>query len=160
MKLSYRNYITPNDYESVYELLEKSGFFYESEINNCLQMMEETIEYDNEKSDYHWLIVEGDNNVVGFACFGKNAMTQDSWEVFWLAAAKKHKDKGIGTLILKEVERIAMGSKANRIWIQTSGKDKFIPTVKFLESKEYEKVASLPDFYAKGDPKIIFNKVL
>lgn len=160
MKLSYRNYITPNDYEVVYRLLEKSGFYYESEINICLQMMEETIEYDNEKSDYHWLIVEGNNNIVGFACFGKNRMTEDSWEVFCIAVDKNHKDKGFGSLILKEVERIAMGSKANRIWIQTSGKNKFIPTAKFFESKEYEKVATLPDFYSKGDHKIIFNKVL
>jgi len=160
MKLSYRNYITPNDYEAVYVLLEKSGFFFESEINICLQMMEETIEYDNEKSDYHWLIVEGDNNVVGFACFGKNIMTKDSWEIFWVAVEKRHKDKGIGSLILKEVERIAMGSRANRIWIQTSGKTKFNPTTLFFESKEYEKIASLPDFYAEGDPKVIFNKIL
>lgn len=160
MKLSYRNHITPNDYEAVYELLEQSGFFYEFEINICLHMMEETIENDNEKSDYHWLMVESNGSLIGFSCFGKDPMSQNSWEIFWLAIEKKNKDKGIGSILLKEVERIALAGKAEHIWIQTSGRDKYLPTLEFYTSKDYNKSASLTDFYAKGDPKIIFHKKL
>lgn len=160
MELSYRNFITSKDYEDVYELLEETGFFYEKEINHCLNMMEETIEYGNENEDYRWIIVESHNKLVGLACFSKHTISENSWELHWIAVQHNMKNKNIGSTMINDLENVAKTNKAGSMWIQSSGRKKYKPTINFFISKGYKQVASLKNFYGNDDPKLFFYKKL
>ena len=47
-----------------------------------------------------------------------------------------------------------------RIYIETSSRPQYTPTLGFYASRGYELVTVLEDFYRRGDGKAIFLKVL
>lgn len=158
MKFNVRNYLTVNDFEPIYNLLERSGFFYEYEINICMKMMEETLYDEEQDDDYIWMVAENNNDIVAFLCYGKNPLSTHSWDVYWIAVDKSYKDRGIGTILLKDCEKKILMSGGEYIWIETSGRPKYVSTHKFYQSKEYEKIAELPEYYDRGDSKIVYRK--
>ena len=127
MKFDVRNYLTVNDFEPIYNLLESSGFFYEYEINICMKMMEETLYGEEQEDDYTWMIAESNDTIIGFVCYGKNPLSTHSWDVYWIAIDKKYKDRGIGSILLKDCEKKILMSGGEYIWIETSGRSKIYP---------------------------------
>lgn len=158
MKIELRNYLTVNDFEPIYNLLEKSGFFYEYEINNCMKMMEESLYGEEYDSDYEWIVAEVKGEIISFICYGKNELSAHSWDVYWIAVDTKYRDRGIGTILLKDCEKKILMSGGEYIWIETSGRPKYMPTREFYKSREYEKVAELAEYYDKGESKVIYSK--
>lgn len=160
MKFDVRDYLTDDDFEPIFNLLEGTGFFYEYEINICMRMMEDTLYVqEDDEDDYMWLVAEDENdNIIGFVCYGKNPLSTHSWDVYWIAVDKKHRDRKVGTYLLKECERRILMQGGVYIWIETSGREKYEPTQRFYENKEYDKMAELPEYYDKGDSKIVYRK--
>lgn len=158
MKIELRNYLTVNDFEPIYNLLEESGFFYEYEINNCMKMMEESLYGEDYDSTYDWIVAEKSDEIISFVCYGKNELSTHSWEVYCIAVDARYRDRGIGSILLRDCEEKILSSGGEYIWIETSGRSKYISTHKFYESSEYEKVAELAEYYDKGDSKLIYRK--
>jgi ribosomal protein S18 acetylase RimI-like enzyme len=67
---------------------------------------------------------------------------------------------GVGRQLLAEVERRVAERGGRQIYIETSGRDQYLPTRRFYENHGYQVAAVLPDFYTVGDPKVIFVKRL
>jgi hypothetical protein len=44
--------------------------------------------------------------------------------------------------------------------VETSSRDDYAPTRHFYEAHEYERAASLADYYAPGDHRVIYTKRL
>jgi hypothetical protein len=42
--------------------------------------------------------------------------------------------------------------------VETSGRETYVSTRRFYEALGYRLVASIPDFYGPGDPRVIFIK--
>ena len=47
-----------------------------------------------------------------------------------------------------------------RVYIETSSRDQYDPTRRFYVNSLYSQAALLEDFYAPGDAKVIYFKVL
>ncbi len=158
--MEIRTTIKKKDKEAIRRLLDESGFFYPFETEVVMEIFEETLRKGEEDSGYHWLIVEEEGDLVGFANYGANPVTLHSWDLYWLAIAEQRKNSGLGTLLLTRTEEMVRHKGGKILWIETSGRPLYQPTVEFYHRRGYTLEASLPEYYGPGDPKLIFRKSL
>jgi ribosomal protein S18 acetylase RimI-like enzyme len=64
---------------------------------------------------------------------------------------------GIGTALVLEMERRLAGL-ARLIVVETAGRQDYVATRRFYESRGYRPTATIPDFYAPGDDQVVFVK--
>ncbi len=157
MAITYRNTLIKTDREAVRQLLESTGVFYDFEIDVALEIMD-TFSAQGEASGYYFYVAEQDGQVVGYINFGPTPCTKASWDVYWIAVKKQLQGHGLGALLLKMAEDKITSLNGKNIWIETSSRPDYLPTRRFYLKTAYEQVTELPDFYDKGDNKVIFLK--
>ncbi len=64
--------------------------------------------------------------------------------------------RGIGVQLLREAERRIAKAGGRRIYVETSSRPLYEPTRRFYLKAAYTVEATLVDFYAPGDAKVIF----
>lgn len=96
----------------------------------------------------------------GYTCWGPIACTQGSYDIFWIAVDPRLQGKGLGKLLMQATESRIQMSGGRRIYLETSGRPDYLPTRRFYDRCGYEIVATLSDFYATGDDKVILVKRL
>ncbi len=96
--------------------------------------------------------------VVGYACWGPTPATDRTWDLYWIAVDPTLQGAGIGTILLEEVERRLVGQQARMLVVETSSRSDYALTRAFYARRGYAVAASVRDFYAPGDDRIIFVK--
>jgi GNAT superfamily N-acetyltransferase len=152
--------ISINELNSIEEILRSTGFFYDFEIETALEIAVATISEGTEKSCYQWMKVSDSDGMVAFGNYARNSLSVHSWDLYWLAVRQMSRNKKIGTLLLEAIENDVRKSDGKILWIETSGRPLYESTESFYRRKGYSLCASLKDFYATGDPKQIYSKVL
>lgn len=158
--MEIRTDLWETDQPAIRQLLDESGFFYPFETEVVMDIFEETLLKGSEASGYFWCLLEEERQLVGFANFGPNPVTLHSWDLYWLAVQENLKNSGLGTLLLTRTEETARGKGGKILWVETSGRALYQPTVAFYHRRGYTLEASLPEYYGPGDPKLIFRKNL
>lgn len=158
--MEIRTDLWETDQPAIRQLLDESGFFYPFETEVVMDIFEETLLKGSEASGYYWCVLEEEGQLVGFANFGPNPVTLHSWDLYWLAVQENLKNSGLGTLLLTRTEETARGKGGKILWVETSGRALYQPTVAFYHRRGYTLEASLPEYYGPGDPKLIFRKNL
>ncbi len=75
--------------------------------------------------------------------------------------APEAQGRGLGKKkLMAESERIMTARGAKRVYADTSSRPQYEPTRVFYRSCGYTREALLADFYADGDGKAIFVKIL
>lgn len=98
--------------------------------------------------------------LAGYACYGPTPCTVGTWDLYWIAVSGDARGRGIGTLLLEEMERRLVGQHARLVLIETSSRPEYAPTRAFYERRGYQVVARVPDFYAPGDDRLIFARTV
>lgn len=158
--LSITKGLSADDGESIRDILQSTGFFYDFEIEIALGLAEDTITYGTEGCGYHWIKITDDTGMVAFANYVKNSFSIHSWDLYWIAVHQNSRHKKLGSLLLKAVEEDIRSAGGKILWLDTSGRPLYAPTESFYRKNGYQLNASLKDFYAPGDPKQIYSKVL
>jgi GNAT superfamily N-acetyltransferase len=154
------NGLEAGDRKYIEDILRSTDFFYEFEIEIALGLADETIELAYEDCSYKWMKIITEEGVVAFANYTKNAFSVHSWDLYWLAVHQNFRNKGLGSILLKAVEEDIRNSGGKILWLDTSGRPLYEPTEIFYKRNGYMLKASLQDFYATGDPKQVYSKVL
>ena len=156
-----REAVREQDSEAVREILASSGFFYEQEIVVAQELVAERLAK-GPASGYHFVIAEaaGSPHPLGFACFGPIALTDSSYDLFWIAVHEQARHGGVGSLLLAQCERRVAEMGGSRVYIETSSRPLYEPTRAFYLKRGYRLEATLVDFYGPGDGKVIFVKAL
>ncbi len=152
--------IEPTDRLQVKWLFENSGFFYPFEVQVVLDLFDETVQKGSSQSGYYWLKILEDNRITGVAVYGPNPCTLHSWDLYWMAVDVERKNAGRGSALLNSTEEKTREMGGKILWIETSGRKLYEPTVAFYHRKGYSLMATLPDYYGPGDPKLVFGKTL
>jgi GNAT superfamily N-acetyltransferase len=152
--------ISADDRAVIEEILRSTDFFYDFEINTALELADATISMGQEKSGYWWMTIMDDDGLVAFANYGKNDFSTHSWELYWIAVHNNSRNKKLGSVLLKAIEDDVRKAGGKILWIETSGRPLYASTEAFYKRNGYDLSASLKDFYASGDPKQIYSKVL
>jgi len=152
--------ITTADRKAIETILRSTEYFYEFEIQTALEIADETISKGEEKSGYWWMKIVDEDGFVAFANYAKNVFSTHSWDLFWIAVHQNSRNKKLGSVLLQAIEDDVRNAGGKILWIETSGRPLYISTEAFYKRNGYTLHASLKDFYADGDPKQIYSKVL
>jgi ribosomal protein S18 acetylase RimI-like enzyme len=151
--------ITEPDLEPLEKILRGSGFFRENEILVAIEVLLDGIKK-ADHSDYMFIRAMQGEKIVGYCSYGKIPESTHSYDVYWIAVDPGQQRSGIGKKLLVATEEriIAMGGK--RIYVETSSQPLYEPTRQFYLRCAYKIEATLEEFYAPGDGKVIFVKAV
>ncbi len=158
-KFSFRRQIKSSDIEAIADIVESSGFFSDEEIEIAIELAEEKLDQ-KEACSYQFLFAEEEERLIGYTCYGLIPATTASYDLYWIVVAQDLRGHGLGTLLMTETQRLIGLSGGKQIYAETSSRNQYKPTHNFYETCGYKKEAFLKDFYAQGDSKIIYAKVL
>jgi len=156
---TFRAEVRSSDVEAVRAVVTSSGFFLPAEIDVAVELVQARLTH-GEASGYHFLFAEEAGHVVGYACFGPIACTQASFDLYWIAVEQTRRGGGVGRELLERTERMIRDLGGRRVYIETSSRALYEPTRAFYLRRGYSVEATLRDFYAAGDDKVIFVKSL
>jgi ribosomal protein S18 acetylase RimI-like enzyme len=156
-ELVYRDEPRLADRERVREIVERTGFFSEEECRVAVELLDDRLQ-NGPASEFTFLFAEQDASVVGYTCFGRIALTRASYDLYWIAVDPDAQGHGIGRELMAESERRVAAEGGERVYVETSSRAQYLPTRAFYERCDYRIAATLEDFYAPGDGKVIFVK--
>ncbi len=155
--MTIRDKVLSRDILNVRKILQSTGFFYPDEIKVAEELVEDGA---HGGSEYLFFFAEENGEVVGFTCYGPIALTHSSFDLYWIAVSRSSQSRGVGRRLLEAAESAIRSMGGTRVYIETSSRDLYAPTRAFYLAQGYEEAALLADFYAPGDHKFIYVKVL
>jgi ribosomal protein S18 acetylase RimI-like enzyme len=139
------------------ELARGTGLFREEEVATAVELLDESLAGDE---DYQFVgAVEG-NQLVGFACWGPTPGTVATSDLYWIVVERARQGAGVGSQLLKEVERLLTADGRRLVVVETSSRRDYAPTRGFYEARGYTRTATIPEYYAPGDDLVIYTKDL
>jgi predicted N-acetyltransferase YhbS len=109
-------------------------------------------------SGYTILVAEDGDKVTGYICYGPTPCTVGTWDFYWEAVRHELKGKGIGSALSRAAEEAVRQAGGRLIMIETSSIPLYENTRRFHLRRGYRIVATIPDFYAPGDDKVIMAR--
>jgi ribosomal protein S18 acetylase RimI-like enzyme len=91
-------------------------------------------------------------------CYGSTPGTDRVYDLYWIATHPAFQGGGVGTLLLDEVERRLRQREARMLMVETSSRVDYTATRRFYEGRGYSAMATVTDFYAPGDHRVIYAK--
>ncbi len=155
----YREDVLPGDREAVGRLVRATGFFSEEEAAIAEELVDERMA-NGDASGYSFLFAVEAGRLLGYTCFGPIPGSVHSYDLYWIAVDPAEQGRGLGRKLMADSERIMAGRGAGRVYADTSSRPQYEPTRAFYRSCGYTQEALLADFYATGDGKAIFVKIL
>lgn len=155
----FRTVPVAGDRQRVLSIVRSTRFFNAAEIEVAAELVEERLAR-GERSGYRFVFAERDGISMGYACYGPIAGTVSSFDLYWIAVHARCQGQGWGGRLIAEAERLMAQAGGHRVYVQTSSRTVYAPTRAFYERAGYRHEATLADFYAPGDDKVIFVRAL
>lgn len=157
--LSFRDELLESDCQAIRQLVAGTGMFRPNEVEVAVELVEERLKR-GIASGYHFVLASDGDVLVGYACFGPITVTLHSYDLFWIVVDPKRQGQGIGRALLREAEQRIAQMGGRQVYIETSGQPAYQATQHFYERCGYELEATIGDFYAPGDHKLIYVRRL
>jgi GNAT superfamily N-acetyltransferase len=148
---------TPDDTIALIAIADAIGF-QPNELEQLSEMLSDYFSGDS-NSDHFW-ITDDDNGPVGVAYCEPERMTNRTWNLQLIAIRPDRQGQGRGATLLRYVEQTLTARGGRMLLVETSGLPDFECTRAFYHKCGYEEEARIRDFYAAGDDKVVFRKVL
>jgi ribosomal protein S18 acetylase RimI-like enzyme len=149
--------ISASDRDAIRELLGMTERFTLTEIGVALELVEDALQ--NPHSDYQFVVAEGeDNHVKGYACWGKVAVSDSAWDLYWIAVDPAEQNRGVGAMLMRHVEDNVMFHQGKILLAETSSMDGYQSARGFYEKQGFRKEAEIRDYYRPGDNRVIYAK--
>ena len=158
-EIKFRSSVKAKDEKNISNIVSSTGYFYEDEINIAVELASERLQK-GDKSGYYFIFADVDQQTIGYTCFGPIPATKFSYDLYWIAVHADWREKGIGKKLLQKSEEAIVGLGGRRIYIETSGRELYQPTRAFYLACGYKEEAVFTDFYAPGDAKYVYLKVV
>lgn len=159
MNVTFREEVRESDIAAVREIVMATKMFYQHEADVAAELVEERLRR-GPASGYFFVFAEDKGEVVGYSCYGPIACTIHSYDLFWIAVHPKCQGHGLGKKLMAISEQRIAEAGGKRIYVETSGREVYHPTRAFYDHCAYTLEATLKDFYAPGDDKCTFVKVV
>ncbi|KUJ96091.1 MAG: Deacetylase, histone deacetylase/acetoin utilization protein [Desulfonauticus sp. 38_4375] len=159
LNLKYFTEIEAEEIKAIEEIVIATGFFSEEEVAVATSLVKERLEK-KDASGYFFILVKDGDRLVGFTCFGPIPCTQNRYDLYWIVVHPDYQGRGIGKILLQKTEKAIKNLAGEHLYIETSNRLQYVSTRAFYERCGYKKVAIIPDFYARGDDKVIYFKKL
>jgi len=157
--LTVRVELRTSDRAPLAALLQATGFFNPEELSVALELVDDRLAHGT-GSHYRFLVAEASGTVSGYACWGPIPGTAASVDLYWIAVDPAAQGKGVGRALLEAAEAEIAREGRSRVYVETASRPQYEPTRAFYLACGYHVAAELDDFYAPGDGKVVFLKVL
>jgi ribosomal protein S18 acetylase RimI-like enzyme len=157
--ITYREDVTDADIEHVRVIAQSIGFLTHEEIAVAIELVEERLNK-GMRSGYYFLFAEHERKVVGYSCFGPISFAAVSYDIYYIAVYNDFRGLGIGKELIRRSESIITPRGGLRIYIETSSRPDYEATRFFYQQCGYHEEAILKNYYASGDHKIVYLKLL
>lgn len=106
-----------------------------------------------------WIVADA-GTVAGVAYTVPEPLTEGTWNTLCICVDPETHGQGIGTVLMRHIERELGAEGARVLLVETSGTPSFARTRGFYDMLGYEREARIRDYYSAGDDKIVFRKAL
>ena len=158
-QLTFRSEVVATDLAAVRSIISATGMFRPNEIDVAVELVEERLQQ-GESTGYYFVFAEFAGEVVGYVCYGPIEVTLHSYDLYWIAVSPQHQGKQIGKQLLIAAEKVIASRGGKQIYIETSGREDYSATRRFYDRCGYSAEATIRDFYAPGDDKVIYVRRL
>ena len=154
--------LVPHDKDGaqIHAITANTSIFSEEEVECVDELWKEFQSQGSERSGYYWLVDKEDDRILGYACYGPRALTDRTFDLYWIAVSSDAHRGGVGRRLLATCEDAIRKLGGRLLVVETSGLPEYEPTRKFYLATGYTLEATLKDFYADGDDLVIFTKHL
>ncbi|MCW1969389.1 MAG: GNAT family N-acetyltransferase [Anaerolineae bacterium] len=147
---------SPADRSHIYDVLMRSGVFGKSDADTVDEMFMQAMAQPGPDA-YHFIGCWHDNDMLGFACYGREAMTKHTWDLFWVCVSPEARGKGVGGALLQFAVAQARANDGRLMVIYTSSTDAYAPARKLYQSQGFTPVARVADYYDTQDDLLIYT---
>jgi D-alanine-D-alanine ligase len=147
------------DRDQIIAITENTGYFRPDEIAIACEVLDDALTKGSE-GHYQSFTAESDGKIAGWVCFGPTPCTLGTFDVYWIVVAPGCQRRGIGSALMRHAEEIISSRDGRLSVIETSGKGLYDSTRGFYNKMGYSEQARIAEFYAAGDDKIIYTKLL
>lgn len=149
----------PHHRAKLASLLAATPEFTPAEVDVALELVDCALA-DPLSDDYHFIVAEEGERVLGYACFGSTPMTEGCFDIYWLVVDRATRGAGIGRKLMAAVEEHLQALGARLIRVETAGLDSYAAARGFYEKVGYGEAARIRDFYWPGNDLCIYTKYL
>lgn len=107
-----------------------------------------------------WLTALSGATPVGFCYAAPEPMTDGTWNLRALAVRPADQGTGVGRALVTALEHLLRTRQERLVIVDTSGQAGFAAARGVYSACGYDEVARIRDFWAAGDDKITFRKLL
>jgi ribosomal protein S18 acetylase RimI-like enzyme len=151
--LVFRN-LRSDDISALAKIVRETHFFTEAEVAVAVELMEDKTGY------YQFIVAEEDSRILGYSCYGHIAVTESSYDLYWIVVSPAAQGKSVGKKLMAETQQRIKAEGGARAYAETSSQEKYLSTQRFYEKCGFTKEAELKDFYRIGDSRLTFTKIL
>jgi ribosomal protein S18 acetylase RimI-like enzyme len=151
---------TKDDGLQIHNINSNTTVFSQEEVECVDELWGEYQARGPERSGYYFIVDKEDERVRGYACYGPRALTDRTYDLYWIAVDPNARGGGIGKKLLAATQEAVRKLGGRLLIVETSGLPKYESTRAFYLATGYLLEATLKDFYSDGDDLVIFTKRL
>jgi ribosomal protein S18 acetylase RimI-like enzyme len=151
---------TREDGPQIHTVNATTSIFSREEVECVDELWEEYQAQGSDRSGYYFIVEKEDGQVLGYACYGPRALTDRTYDLYWIAVSPRARRRGVGRALLAATEDAIRNLGGRLLIVETSGLPKYASTRAFYLATGYTDEATLKDFYKDGDDLVIFTKRL
>jgi len=141
----------PEDRQDILAVTANIDIFSDEEKDTVREL------WDEQEKGYNFLVAREGERLLGYSCFGERALTEGTYDLFWIAVDPSARRLGAGKTLMRATESEVQKRGGRLLVVETSGLDKYESTRTFYDAAGYEKEAVIRDFYKPGDDLVIFT---
>lgn len=150
----------PADTPALVALAGRTGVFKPFELVALQEVLDDLHAANHAHGHRAAVAVGAGGAIAGFVYHAPAAMTDRSWEVWWIAVDPGCQSTGVGRLLLDLAESDIRAAAGRAVFIETSSTPAYHATRGFYLKCGYALAAEVADYYADGDGKVIYAKRL
>ena len=147
------------DRNAIIAITESTGYFRPDEIEVAAEVLDDAL-LKGPEGHYQSFTADANGKVVGWICFGPTPCTLGTFDIYWIVVDPGCHRMGIGSALMKQAETLIALRGGRMSVIETSGKGLYDSTRGFYHKLSYSEQARIAGFYADGDDKIIYTRML
>lgn len=157
-EILFRDRVCDQDRLAVREIVTSTAFFSGAEVDVAEELVAEHLAK-GEESGYFFVFADSpQGRSLGYACYGPTPCTACTFDLYWVAVHESMRGRGLGKLLLAEVEDRLKSMGGGKLIAETSSRQQYAPTHRFYLSCGFEQEARIGDYYAPGEDILYFTK--
>lgn len=150
--------LTPADRAPIEALVRGVERFPEGEVAVAMELVDLGLSADDR--GYLFVVAERAGRVVGYACWGRAAMSPAVFDLYWIVVDSRTQGGGVGRALLAHVEREVRREQGISLLIETEGSPPYEAARRFYLAAGYAEVGRIADFYGPAKDKVLYAKRL